>query len=434
MLFNDGEIVVGRRVVIVSTPEPVRLLTKPGAVLELGDDVRIGSGTTIAAFGRVRLGRGVRIGARCLVLDDQSAAGIVIEDGATIEDEVTLVAGAHVAAGARVARGSLVTAHGAASNGAGTRASAAPPSNDLRPAEAGPLAAMRDTVARVLPDAATAPADADLHAVTDWTSLAMVQLTVALEERFGVVLADGTFDRHRTLDALTAHVEQLRDAAAHGTGERAPAPSTATRWGVITGPFDPLPRPAGRPTSRSATSRLRAELRALRGVASRSTVLVAVANALPRWTLQHLRVWLLRAAGCQIASGSAFLGEVALIGPTGAASLLAVEAGCVVAPGVTFGLDARIELGRNVSIGPGATLYTGTHHVGPHGSRMDPSVVARPVVVEDGAWIGMAALILPGVRVGAGAVVSAGAVVTTDVPPDTLVAGNPAAVVRSLPG
>jgi acetyltransferase-like isoleucine patch superfamily enzyme len=65
---------------------------------------------------------------------------------------------------------------------------------------------------------------------------------------------------------------------------------------------------------------------------------------------------------------------------------------------------------------------------------MDPSVVARPVVVEDGAWIGMAALILPGVRIGAGAVVSAGAVVTSDVPPDTLVAGNPAAVVRSLPG
>jgi maltose O-acetyltransferase len=176
------------------------------------------------------------------------------------------------------------------------------------------------------------------------------------------------------------------------------------------------------------------ELRALRGVASLSTLLVALANALPRWTLQHLRVWLLRAAGCQIASGSAFLGEVALIGPTGAATMLAVEAGCMVAPGVTFGLDARIELGRNVSIGPGATLYTGTHHVGPHASRMDPGVVARPVVVEDGAWIGMAALVLPGVRIGAGAVVSAGAVVTSDVPPDTLVAGNPATVVRSLPG
>ena len=46
----------------------------------------------------------------------------------------------------------------------------------------------------------------------------------------------------------------------------------------------------------------------------------------------------------------------------------------------------------------------------------------------------MSSLILPGVRIGAGAIVSAGSVVTADVPPDTLVAGNPATVVRSLPG
>jgi acetyltransferase-like isoleucine patch superfamily enzyme len=54
-------------------------------------------------------------------------------------------------------------------------------------------------------------------------------------------------------------------------------------------------------------------------------------------------------------------------------------------------------------------------------------------VVEDGVWIGMNATVLAGVRIGHGAVVAAGAVVTADVPPDALVAGNPAVVVQTLP-
>jgi maltose O-acetyltransferase len=49
-----------------------------------------------------------------------------------------------------------------------------------------------------------------------------------------------------------------------------------------------------------------------------------------------------------------------------------------------------------------------------------------PVVIEDHAWVAYGAIIEPGVRVGAGAVVAAGSVVTTDVPPDCLAAGNPA--------
>ena len=55
----------------------------------------------------------------------------------------------------------------------------------------------------------------------------------------------------------------------------------------------------------------------------------------------------------------------------------------------------------------------------------------RPVAVEDGAWIGTRAIILKGVTVGHGAVVAAGAVVTRDVPPHALVAGNPARVIRT---
>lgn len=54
------------------------------------------------------------------------------------------------------------------------------------------------------------------------------------------------------------------------------------------------------------------------------------------------------------------------------------------------------------------------------------------VVIEDGAFIGVNAVILPGVRIGTGAVVGAGAVVTHDVPPATVVAGNPARVIKRM--
>jgi maltose O-acetyltransferase len=59
--------------------------------------------------------------------------------------------------------------------------------------------------------------------------------------------------------------------------------------------------------------------------------------------------------------------------------------------------------------------------------------VARPVSIEDGAWIAARVTILPGVTIGRGTVVAAGAVVTRDVPPNTLAAGVPARVKRELP-
>lgn len=56
-----------------------------------------------------------------------------------------------------------------------------------------------------------------------------------------------------------------------------------------------------------------------------------------------------------------------------------------------------------------------------------------PIVIEDDVWIGARAIVLKGVRIGRGAIVAAGAVVTREVPPFTLVAGNPAREIRTLP-
>src|SRR5262249_19523742 len=63
----------------------------------------------------------------------------------------------------------------------------------------------------------------------------------------------------------------------------------------------------------------------------------------------------------------------------------------------------------------------------PFGDRsLRPPLVSRPVVIEDGVWIGVGAIILKGVRIGAGARIAAGSVVTRDVPAGATFAGNPA--------
>jgi maltose O-acetyltransferase len=151
------------------------------------------------------------------------------------------------------------------------------------------------------------------------------------------------------------------------------------------------------------------------------------------FSLSRTRARLLSMVGCDIGPGTAVTGYVYIVGPPRCAKRLHVGPGCIFGPDVTLCLDAPITLGKNVSIGPRAVLYTATHPLGVASRRMQLDVLARPIVVEDGAWVGLGAMILPGVRVGRGAVIAAGAVVNEDVPANVLVAGNPSSVVRDLP-
>jgi acetyltransferase-like isoleucine patch superfamily enzyme len=159
----------------------------------------------------------------------------------------------------------------------------------------------------------------------------------------------------------------------------------------------------------------------------------ACAALLPDFSLVGLRGFCFRNAGCDIGPRVALLGRIRLVGSGAIAARLHMKEGCVIAPGVTFGLDSDIHLGRNVSLSPGVVLYTGTHVIGFGSMRMLPLVDRRPIAIQDGSWIGMQALLLPGVTVGHGSVVSAGAVLTVSVPPNSLVSGNPATVQAALP-
>jgi len=91
---------------------------------------------------------------------------------------------------------------------------------------------------------------------------------------------------------------------------------------------------------------------------------------------------------------------------------------------------AEIRIGDDVMIGPNVSLITEGHPVAP--SQRRTSVVAKPIVIERNAWIAAGATIIGGVTVGENSVVAAGSVVTRDVPPNTLVGGNPARVIRSI--
>ncbi|MBV9354205.1 MAG: hypothetical protein JO023_01635 [Chloroflexi bacterium] len=112
---------------------------------------------------------------------------------------------------------------------------------------------------------------------------------------------------------------------------------------------------------------------------------------------------------------------------------LTIGAGSVIGDHVTVNLDAPVRLGRNVSLGPHVLIYTATHQIGFGSNRRRSELLARPVEIQDGVWIGLRATILPGVTVGRGSVVAAGALVDEDVPPNTYVIGNPARVMSTLP-
>ena len=95
-------------------------------------------------------------------------------------------------------------------------------------------------------------------------------------------------------------------------------------------------------------------------------------------------------------------------------------------------LDAPIDIGSNCDIGPGVEFITGGHLVGAS-SRRAGEGTAKPIVVNDGCWIGAGARILGGVNIGRGAVVAAGSVVIHNVPENVLVAGVPAVIKKKLP-
>ena len=92
-----------------------------------------------------------------------------------------------------------------------------------------------------------------------------------------------------------------------------------------------------------------------------------------------------------------------------------------------------VEIGSNVNLAQGITVTALNHNFSDTNKRIDEQGVSTNLVtIEDDVWVGANAVILPGVTIGEHCVVAAGAIVTKDVPPHSLVAGVPAKVIKKI--
>ena len=88
-----------------------------------------------------------------------------------------------------------------------------------------------------------------------------------------------------------------------------------------------------------------------------------------------------------------------------------------------------LDIADDVMIGPNVSIITAGHPLDPLQRR---ATIGKPISIERNVWIAAGATIIGGVTVGENSVVAAGSVVTRDAPPNTLVGGNPARVIRSI--
>lgn len=100
--------------------------------------------------------------------------------------------------------------------------------------------------------------------------------------------------------------------------------------------------------------------------------------------------------------------------------------------GINCQIHGPVKIGNNVMMGVDVVIISANHRfdridipMNQQGHQPD-----RPVIIGDDVWVGTRAILLPGVSIGDGAIIGAGAVVTKDVPPYAISAGNPASVIK----
>ncbi len=144
---------------------------------------------------------------------------------------------------------------------------------------------------------------------------------------------------------------------------------------------------------------------------------------LPHSRLFAVKRLLLKFAGCIIGS-NVRVQQLRLLGTKleiGENSFIGAET--MVSGPVT----TKLTIGKNCDISNRVNFVLGTHKVGDTHHRAAEGY-GENIVVGDGVWIGFAAMVLPGVKIGNGAIVAAGAVVTKDVPENVMVAGCPSTI------
>lgn len=138
---------------------------------------------------------------------------------------------------------------------------------------------------------------------------------------------------------------------------------------------------------------------------------------------------LLRAYGYLI-----FRKKVGVLGffRVGNAKNITIGDDCGINSGVYILGHHRIVIGSNVVLSVDVKLIDTGLDVANFMKVKKPEHTSKPIIIEDDVWIGAGAIVLQGVTIGKKSIVGAGAVVTKDVPPGVVVAGNPARIIKTL--
>jgi maltose O-acetyltransferase len=160
-------------------------------------------------------------------------------------------------------------------------------------------------------------------------------------------------------------------------------------------------------------------------------VLATAAAGLPSQSFSRTRTALLRAAGVTIGDHSLIQGAVRITGDGNPCLQVSIGDYTIISGPLHIDIGGTVQIGWCVRIGHDVSLLTVNHEIGDEVLRSGARMSA-PIVIGNGVWLASRTTVLPGVTIGRGAVVAAGAVVTRDVAPNTLVAGVPARLVRSL--
>lgn len=99
--------------------------------------------------------------------------------------------------------------------------------------------------------------------------------------------------------------------------------------------------------------------------------------------------------------------------------------------GAVFLDCSRITIGNHVLIGPNVGMYSANHSLDPE-ERAEGALIGGRITIGDKAWIAGDVKIMAGVTIGEGAVIGCGSIVTRDIPPRTLAAGNPCRIIREI--
>lgn len=161
-------------------------------------------------------------------------------------------------------------------------------------------------------------------------------------------------------------------------------------------------------------------------------VLAQLAMYLPTQAFSRARTAMLRQAGVQIEAKAQVQGPLLVTGAgENPCAQISIGTSTLISGYLHCDVGAPIRIGNSVRIGHGVSLLTVDHDIGTKDLRSGIRKYG-PIEIGDGAWLASHVVVLPGVRIGAGAIVAAGSVVTHDVPDNTLVRGVPARVAREL--